>query len=114
MKASGKAIRYHSAGKGASPERPARLGDVVAQLMDGRMAPRQRRFESIVGIWRQLLPTELADHCRIVDVSANRLKVLVDSPSYMYELRLCSSAILEELQRRCPAARVRKISFVVG
>lgn len=114
MKANEKAIRYRSQQRGARLVPPARLGDALSQLMDGQVASRQRRFESIVGVWGQLLPAELSDHCRIVDISAGQLRVLVDSPSYMYELQLCSSAILAELQRRCPAARVQKISLAVG
>jgi hypothetical protein len=92
----------------------ARLSDTLSELVEGKVAPRQARFESVVRLWGELLPAELAKHCRIVDISAGQLKVLVDSPSYMYELQLCSSAVLKELQQQCPQARLQKIKLAVG
>ncbi|MHC4494517.1 MAG: hypothetical protein ACYSYM_01700 [Planctomycetota bacterium] len=38
----------------------------------------------------------------------------VDSSSYMYELQLCSSELLEELQQQCPKARLTRIKFTVA
>ena len=90
------------------------LGDVVRQLMEGRVSPRQARFESIACSWSRLLPAELYRHCKLADISAGQLKVIVDSPSYMHELRLCSSQLLRELQRLCPRARIKKIKFAIG
>jgi hypothetical protein len=40
--------------------------------------------------------------------------VQVDSPSYVYELQLCSSELLNELQQQCPKARLTRIKFVVA
>jgi len=91
-----------------------RLGQVVQQLIDERISPRQARFSQVAAVWSQLLPAELCRHCEIVDISGGQLKVQVDSPSYMYELQLCSSELLEELQRQCPKARLTKIKFAVG
>ncbi len=90
------------------------LGDVLSELMENRVSPQQIRFELIAEAWSQLLPTELYQHCRIVDISSGRLKVLVDSPSYMYELQLLSCELLKELTQRCPRARIREIKFAVG
>jgi len=92
----------------------ARLGEVVKQLMESQVSPRQAMFGTIAKVWGELLPAELRRHCEVTDISGGRLKVLVDSPSYMYELQLCSSELLEELQRRCSAARIKKIKFAVG
>ena len=95
-------------------DRTVRLGEVVEQLMAEQISPRQEKFSSIAEVWNLMLPAELAQHCEIVGVSGGQLKVQVDSPSYMYELQLCSSELLEELQQQCPKARLTKIKFVVG
>ncbi len=97
----------------SQPNRTDKLGDVVKELMDKRISPRHTIFSSVVESWEQLLPSELGSHCEIVDISGGCLKVAADSPSYTYELRLCSRQILKELQRQCPRARIRKIEFVV-
>jgi len=92
---------------------PTRLGDAVKQFMDGRVSPRQAKFELVADLWSQLLPDGLGQHCKITGLSRGQLRVLVDSPSYLYELQLCSSELLREFERRCPQARVRKIKLDV-
>jgi len=91
-----------------------RLGEVVGQFMEGRISPQHNKFGSVAEIWRQLLPPELSEHCKLAGVSGGRLKVLVDLPAYRHELRLCSSELLDSLRRHCPAARIKEIKFVIG
>lgn len=90
------------------------MGQVAQQLMDRQISPRQAVFSEVAETWRQMLPAELSRHCEIVDISGGLLKVRVDSPSYMYELQLCSSELLEELQQHCPKARLTKVKFVIA
>ncbi len=92
----------------------ASLGQVAQQLLDKRISPQQARFRQIAEAWSRLLPAELCGHCEIVDISGGQLNVQVDSPSYKYELQLCSSELLEELQRQCPRVRLTKIKLVVA
>jgi len=96
------------------PESAVRLGDSLRKLMDSRITPGHVAYEAITQVWTELLPRGLSEHCKIAGISAGRVKVIVDSPSYMYELQLCSSAILDELQRRCPQARLKRIKLTVG
>jgi predicted nucleic acid-binding Zn ribbon protein len=95
-------------------DRTVRLGDTLDQLMDNRISPQQARFSAVAELWSQLLPADLCQHCKIADISAGQLKVLVDLPSYMHELRLCSSELLKEMQRQCPRAQIKKIKLVIG
>jgi predicted nucleic acid-binding Zn ribbon protein len=94
--------------------RTGRLGDALGELMNKRISPQQARFGPVAELWGQLLPEELGRHCRIADISGGQLRVLVDSPSYAHELRMCGPKLLEELQRQCPRAKIRKIRFVVS
>lgn len=91
----------------------ADLGQVAQQLLDTQISPRQAVFSGVAEAWSGMLPDELARHCEIVDISAGRLVVQVDSPSYAYELQLCSSELLDELRQQCPRARLTRIKFVV-
>ena len=95
-------------------DRTVRLGDAAQQFMAEQVSPRQARFGAVAELWSQLLPAELCRHCEIVDISGGQLKVRVDSPAYKYELQLCSSELLEELQQQCPKARLTEIKFVVS
>ena len=89
------------------------LGEIAQMIFDGQISPRQAIFSEVAEVWNQLLPAELGSRCEIVDISGGRLVVKVDSPSYMYELQLCSSDLLAELKRQCPRARLSTIKLVV-
>jgi predicted nucleic acid-binding Zn ribbon protein len=91
-----------------------RLNEAVDQLLGQQVSPRQAKYGAVVELWRQILPVELLRHCEITDISGGQLTVRVDSPSYKYELHLCSSEILKELQRQCPKLRITKIKFSIS
>jgi len=94
-------------------DRIARLGEVVGQLMDSRILPRQARFGMVAELWGRLLPVELRRHCEVADISGGQLKVRVDSPAYASELRLCCPRLLEELQRQCPRVKIKRVKFIL-
>jgi predicted nucleic acid-binding Zn ribbon protein len=91
-----------------------KLGDVLAVLIESKIAPQQEQFSSVYEIWQQLLPPELCKHCRIDSISNGQLKVLVDSPSYMYQLQLCQTDILAGLKSQCPQFRIARLKFTLG
>ncbi|UCC96512.1 MAG: DUF721 domain-containing protein [Phycisphaerales bacterium] len=90
-----------------------RLDQAVRELVDEQISPRQARFSQVAEAWSRLLPAPLSRHCEIAGIAGGQLDVQVDSPSHSYELQLCSSELLEELQRQCPKVRLTKIKFVV-
>jgi len=96
------------------PREVEKLGDVLAVLMESKIAPEQEQFSSVYEIWQQLLPPELCKHCRIDSISKGQLKVLVDSPSYMYQLQLCQTDILAGLRSQCPQFRITRLKFAAG
>lgn len=91
-----------------------RLGDTLGELMERRITPEHARFGPVAEAWSRLLPTELGRHCRIAGMGGGRLKVLVDSSSYMYELSLCRAELLAQLQHECPRAGLRIIKIAIG
>jgi len=96
-----------------APFETVRLADSIKQLMQQRIQPARRVCVDVTGCWNNLLPDGLRKHCRIVQISKGNLKVQADSPSYLYELKLSGSEILEHMQSCCPRARIKKIDFVV-
>ena len=100
---------------GRRPEPSAvRLGDVVRAFIEQQVEPERKKFSSVMNAWNGLLPLELREHCRVADISSGRLRVLADTASHMYELRLWSAYLLAELQKRCPCARLQRIELAVG
>jgi len=96
---------------------PSLLGDALVNIMEQKHTGIAQRYEAanrVAETWAQLLPAELAQHCRVVDLSAGCLTVEADSPSYLYELRISSPQLVEHLRRGCPAAKVRAIKVVLS
>ena len=96
---------------------PALLADALADVMEAPRAGLSHRYEAasqLCALWAQLLPPVLAQHCRVVDLSAGLLTVEADSPSYMYELRISSHRLVECLRNSCPVARVRAIKVMLA
>jgi hypothetical protein len=90
------------------------LGDCLSELMEGRVGPQQKRFALVAEVWGEILPGELFRHCRIVDISGGRLKVIADSSAYVYEMQLLSAELVKEFAERCPGARIKEIRVAVG
>ena len=91
-----------------------KLGDTIREVLDERILPQQDRVSAAVEAWQRLVPVGLAQHCRVTGLTGGVLKIVVDSSSYMYELQLCRCELLNELQRKCPHSRIRKIEPAVG
>ena len=99
--------------KGKKPERTVRLGEVLAYLVEGRIQPLHARLGPVLELWDQLLPEELARHCRIETIVGRELKVAAASPAHLHELRMCVRELLAELRRQCPQAKIRNIRLTL-
>jgi hypothetical protein len=91
---------------------PCKMAELVGNFVQ-RVAPVHARCDSVGAALEGLLPASLRAHCRFAGVSAGSVKLLVDGASYMYELQLCKSELLSELQRMCPSAGVRRIQVAM-
>lgn len=91
---------------------PSKVADLVGGFVQ-QLAPVHARCDSVAAALEGLLPPNMREHCRFEGVSAGNVKLLVDGASYRYELQLCKSDLLMELQRLCPSARVSRIQIVM-
>ncbi len=97
-----------------APSTPRRVDELLSEYLENQLEPRRQKFGKIDESFRNLLPATLASHCRPDSVTAGNLKVIVDSPVYMHELRLCGEEIVRELKSLCPRARITKITPTIG
>jgi hypothetical protein len=101
---------------GRQPQ-PAPLREVLGVLMADGQAGLVRRYElaqRLRLLLCQLLPAELAQHCRMVGLSGGVLTIEVESPAYLYELRISSHQLFRHLRRGCPAAGLRTLRIVLA
>jgi len=92
----------------------SRLDMVVERYIQRRVLPLENKYASIADVFGELVGAEIHSHCKLSGVFGGQLKVLVDSPVYLYQMRLCSPALLEQFTQLCPKARIKNIRFVIG
>ena len=96
---------------------PAPLAEAIAKIMEPQRKGITQRYAAasrLKEVWAQLLPEEMARRCRIADFAAGLRTVEVDSPSYMYELRISSNQLIEHLRRECPQAKLRAMKIALS
>lgn len=98
----------------STAQKSAKLGDIAALVLQERISPQQEKFSRISAALDNLLPAELKEHYRLADFTGGQLKIAADSPAYVYELQLCSSELVKQLQQQCPASRISKIKVMLG
>ncbi len=79
-----------------------------------RVSVRHEQTLQLEQAWAEILSPDLAAHCRIDEFSPGTLKVVVDGPGYMHELRLCKKDLCSEINRAAPSAKIRDIKLVIG
>lgn len=91
-----------------------KLSDAISELLETQIQPKQKKFSRLIESWDELLPPELVDHCRPVEIAAGRLKVMVDSPLYKYQLQIHCRSLIKQIRQACPRAQIRQIKIVLG
>ena len=93
---------------------PAPLADSLTEIMEKNISPNQSVYQVVSDFFQQVLPPQLLSHCKIADVQARRVKIIVDSPVYLHEFRLISNDLLQQLQNSCPQAKIKDMKFTIG
>lgn len=74
-----------------------------------------RQMQTVIDLWTQLLPPELAEHTRLESFRRGVLKVAVDSSSRLYELdRLLRNGLEQQLIQAHHGPALRKIKLFVA
>lgn len=95
-------------------DRTSKLGEVLERFMAEALSPKFKAFTAVEQAWREAVPEELASHCRCEGVSNGQLKILVDSPAYMYRLETIRPQLFEQLGRLCPKPKIKKLKFIIA
>jgi hypothetical protein len=101
-------------GKNGRLENITLLNEVLGPMVRERLRARCEQSVLLQQCWAEILPPELADHCRIDEFSADVLTVLVDGPVYMHEMRLCEDELRDGLNAALQGIRVKEIKLLIG
>jgi predicted nucleic acid-binding Zn ribbon protein len=93
---------------------PALLGSFLEHYITEQASPKYRQFSAVEQAWLQVVPDDLAPHCKCDSVSAGQLRIIVDSPAYMYRLQIISTELIDKLGELCKRPTIRKLKLVPG
>jgi hypothetical protein len=94
--------------------KPRRTSEQLGGKTEAYLKRNERRFKKntqIVDVWEGLLPEGLSEHCNISGISGQTLELEVDTGTYMHELKLMSSELVEHLRQTCPGCGIKKIKL---
>lgn len=86
------------------------IGSVVDIYVKEKLWGSKRRAAA-VDIWAELVPAELAEHCRLVGLSRGQMQIEVESGPFMFQMQAFSSQLLAQLRQKCPGAGIEKIKL---
>ncbi len=90
------------------------LSEVLGPMVHERLSARCKQSVLLQQCWDEILPPELTDKCRIDEFSAGALKIMVDGPGYMHEMRLCKEELRGELNAAVPGIKIKEIKLSIG
>jgi hypothetical protein len=99
--------------KNRRTESICRLGEVVDRVVEPLRASQDQTLR-VQEEWAELVPPHVAGHCRVRGIEGGQLHVVVDSPVYAYEIRMCSHDVLRNIRQRCPRLGLRKIKVTLA
>ena len=88
------------------------ISEILGPMVHERIRARYEQSEILQRRWSEILPPLLAGHCRIEEFSAGVLKVFVDGPGYMLELRLCKEELRDEM-KATTGIKIKEIKLLV-
>lgn len=88
-----------------------RAGDEAALFLR-RNERNYSKNTTLVDTWDSLIPPGLKRWCRLDRRVGNELTIQAAPGPYMHQIRMMQCELLEELQRRCPSAGIRKLRII--
>jgi len=103
-----------AAGSGAHPSRrdPAPIGDSLHSLMAERGWTEEVSVGGVVGRWREVVGTEMANHCTPETFEDGVLVVRTDSTSWATQVRLLVPQLLARLTKDVGPNVVREVKVL--
>ena len=92
---------------------PVKLGSVLQDFMQNVVDEKASQYQVVSRLWEKLVPESLAQHCSLAEIESGIIHIEADSPAAVFELRMEAKRILSQIQKSCPALRIKRLKFVI-
>lgn len=93
---------------------PARIGDVVSELLLRRGLARVQGAEALEQAWNEAAGPLAAQYTRVGGVRRGKLEVVVANSILIQELTFQKPELIKSLQRLLPDEKIADVRFRVG
>lgn len=106
-------VRFHL-DKPPAPHREIQeIGDILQDVVEGLEHPVQENVLVLRKAWPDLVGAQIATHSDPGFIKDFALHVFVDHPGWMPELERIKGMLLQKLQSRHRAMRIRKLNLIL-
>jgi predicted nucleic acid-binding Zn ribbon protein len=106
-------VRYHL-DKPVAPSREIRrLDSVLRDVLDDLEESQNEDVLIVRDAWPELAGQQIASHSMPASLEYHVLRINVDHPGWMPELKRMERILLQKLQSRYPDLRIRQLRFVL-
>ena len=88
------------------------IKDIINKVIGGIADRNPDRHNKIDRVWRNLLTKQELKHTKIMGVKEETLSVYVDSPAWMYQMRMRQTKILKQFKEE--VSDIKHIHFKIG
>jgi len=88
------------------------IKDVINKVIGGIADRSPDKHDKIDRIWQNLLTEQELKHTKLMGVKEETLSVSVDSPAWMYQMRIRQMKILKQLKEEI--SDIKHIRFKIG
>ena len=88
------------------------ITDIIKKVIGGMNVTKNGAGDSIEETWKKVLTGEESMHVNFIGIKDNVIFACVDSPAWMYQMKIKKYKILEKLKKENPG--IKNISFKIG
>ena len=93
---------------------PTKFVQILSQLMARRGYAQVQSASEIRNLWKEIVPSRLADESYPGAIGRGKLHVTVTSSAILQELAMQEFSILAKLKQRAPHLRIKKLKMELG
>lgn len=90
-----------------------KAGDLLSFFFDKNFAQKADRYSGIFRGWEDMVGTDLAQHCQIVDIRNHVVEIVTDHPGWKQRFQFKQRQIIDRLKQKYPELEIKTVRVLV-
>jgi len=88
------------------------IKDIVTDVIGKLASKKIDEGSKVERIWQNIMEKDEIKHTKILGINEGKISVLVDSPAWLYQMKMKKRKILQQLMDEVP--EVKQLTFKIG